>query len=90
MSLTDALGVAARNNRDYQAQKETVFQTALDLDLEANQFRNLLYSDAEGEYSADLSGADAVRGLAGSGDVWWQRRLKNGTDTSIQTRTTRH
>ncbi|NQU75279.1 MAG: TolC family protein, partial [Planctomycetes bacterium] len=79
LSLVDALRVAARNNREYQTRKEDVFRAALALDLQANQFRNLLFGDAETEYSANYSGADAVRGLANTGTASWQRRLKNGT-----------
>ena len=79
LSLADALRVAARNNRDYQTQKESVFRSALALDLEANQFRNLLYADVESEYSADYGGKNSIRGLANTGTASWERRLKNGT-----------
>ncbi|HUU22542.1 MAG TPA: TolC family protein [Phycisphaerae bacterium] len=78
LSLTDALQVAARSNRDYQTRKEDVFRTALDLDLEANAFRNILAADWESDYSADHSGDGAVRGLAHTGTTSWQRKLKNG------------
>ena len=79
LTLSEALQVAARNSREYQTQKEDVFRAALALDLEANQFRNLLYSDVESEYSADHSGVRTVRGLANTGTASWQRTLKNGT-----------
>jgi len=78
LSLADSLRVAARNNRDYQTRKEDVFRAALALDLEANEFRNLLYGDLESEYSANYSGDDAVRGLANTGTASWQRKLKSG------------
>ena len=78
LSLADALRVAARNSRGYQTQKEDVFRAALALDLEANQFRNLLFADVESEYSADYSGEDPTRGLANTGTASWERRLKNG------------
>ena len=38
LSLVDALQVGARNNRQYQTQKEQVYLTALALDLERDQF----------------------------------------------------
>ena len=84
LSLTEALQVAARGNRDYQAGKEDVFRAALDLDLEANAFRNLLSSDLGSDYTADYGGAEPVRGLANAGTVAWERRLKNGTLLSAQ------
>ena len=84
LSLADALGVAARNNRDYQTAKEDVFRAALALDLEANQFRHLLAADGEGSYEADLSGNPDVRGLAGGAGASWQRRLRNGTLLTAQ------
>jgi hypothetical protein len=40
LSLTNALKVAARNNRDYQTSKEEVFRSALQLDLARDAFRN--------------------------------------------------
>jgi len=79
LSLPEALGVAARNSRDYQTHKENVFRAALALDLEANEFRNLLFADGEATYEDDLSGGEGVRGLANSATVGWQRRLKSGT-----------
>jgi outer membrane protein TolC len=79
LSLNDALSVAARNNREYQTSKEQVFRAALDLDLEANQFRSLFFADAEATYEADLGGSADIAGLANSGSASWQRKLKSGT-----------
>ena len=79
LTLADALQVAARNSRDYQSGKEDVFRAALALDLEANDFRNLLFADASTEYSMDYGGMEPARGLANTGTVSWQRKLKNGT-----------
>lgn len=39
ISLNDALQIAAANSRAYQTRKETVFRTALRLDLEREEFR---------------------------------------------------
>ena len=79
LSLADALGVAARNNRDYQAMKEDVFKAALALDLEANEFRSLFFAGASGTYQTDLSGEEGVLGLANSATASWQRKLRTGT-----------
>jgi len=78
LSLADALQVAARFSREYQTRKEDVFRAALALDLEANQFRNILSGQGEAEYSADYGGQESVRGLVETGTVSWQRRLTNG------------
>ncbi len=78
LSLDDALAVAARYNRDYQARKEDVFLSALALDLQANDFRNLFFADGRVNYQASLAGPD-VHGLAASATPAWQRQLRNGT-----------
>ena len=78
LSLTDSLQVAARNNPDYQSNKEDVFRSALALDLQANKFRNIFSAGTDSEYSADYGGDDPVRGMTNSGTVSWQRQLENG------------
>ncbi len=84
LALTDALQVAARHNRDYQTRKEDVFKVALALDLEANQFRSLLAGDAATDFEANYAGDDNIRGLANTGQLSWQRRLKYGTLLTTQ------
>ncbi|MFN2352080.1 MAG: TolC family protein [Kiritimatiellia bacterium] len=79
LTLTQALQIAAANNRDYQSRKEDVFRSALALDLEANKFRNLLAGDVQSDYREDHRGENTVRGLANTGSLSWQRRLKYGT-----------
>jgi len=79
LTLAQALAVAARNNRSYQSQKEDVFRTALALDLEANEFRSLLFAGAEGTLRADHDTVPTTRGLAGTGTADWERKLKTGT-----------
>jgi outer membrane protein TolC len=79
LSLTDALQIAARNNRDYQTRKEDVFREALALDLEANQFRSLLAGEVGSEFEANYRGEDNIRGIANKGSLSWKRRLKYGT-----------
>jgi len=79
LTLTEALAVAARNSREYQAKKEGVFRAALALDLEANEFRNILSGEGESTYEHDLSGDESVRGLANSATAGWRRKLKSGT-----------
>jgi len=79
LTLAQALQVAARNNRDYQTRKESVFQSALALDLQANEFRSLLFAGLESEYTEDRTSGDPVRGVANTGTATAERQFKNGT-----------
>jgi len=79
LTLAQALQVAARNNRDYQTRKESVFQSALALDLEANEFRTLLFAGLESEYTENRTGNDPLRGVANTGTASAERRFTNGT-----------
>ena len=80
LSLTDALCVAARNNRQYQKLKEAVFTTALDLDYQQYQFETsfsgMLLALLSGE-----SGEDKATGRAAAG---FGRKLENGTEIAGQ------
>ncbi len=82
LTLEEALQVAARNSREYQSNKETVFRTALALDLERDDFRSIFAAAADGSYTHDLSGTSTVRGVEGSGDLSWSKMLKNGAELS--------
>ena len=77
LSLVETLQVGARNSRDYQTQKEGVFQTALRLDLERDAFRNTWTGLLESLTSADLPGADVV-GVENTASVDLDRRFENG------------
>jgi len=79
LDLNEALQVAARNNRDYQARKETVFRSALDLDLKRDAFRGTFSLPVDGEVVSAGLGEDAVvnSGVSAVGGV--TQRLKNGT-----------
>lgn len=84
VTLEDALQLAARNSRDYQNQKESVFLAALDLDLERDAFRSTFAGVLTGAGSVDLDGTDGngntetVRGVTGSGDFSYSRLFENG------------
>ena len=54
LTLIDALQVAARESREYQQQKESVFQTALRLDLERDAFRRTWTGVLEGLFESNL------------------------------------
>lgn len=82
LSLIEALQVGANNSFEYQSRKEDVFRTALSLDLERNEFRNIFVARADSELSRDTSGVDNVTAVASGGLVGVSRSLKNGLDIS--------
>ncbi|MHC4938483.1 MAG: TolC family protein [Planctomycetota bacterium] len=76
ISLLEALKVGARNNRDYQTQKEAVFLAALDLDLQQNSFRNQ-YTGTADVLGIGTGGSGGDGGIAGA-DAGVTRMLKTG------------
>lgn len=78
LTLVEALQVAARNHRDYQARKEDIFLAALNLDLESDVFRNTFAGAVESFYSSDLSGGHPVGGLENTAEAALARQLKTG------------
>ena len=82
LSLVDALQIGARNSADYQSRKEDVFRSALDLDLQRNEFRNIFRAQADSTLSTDTTGAETVTNLDTSGTTGVSRTLKNGIDIS--------
>lgn len=78
IGFMDALRVGARNARDYQDQKESVFRAALDLDLERNAFRKIFGGKAVGLLETDLSGDSAVTGGRGTGTFDVSKKLVGG------------
>ena len=78
ITLLQALQIAARNNRGYQTAKETVFTTALGLDLESQEFRNTYAGLLSGALSHDESGLRPVGGAKESGSVSWSREFRGG------------
>ncbi len=78
LTMIDALQVAAQNNRDYQNQKESVYQTALNLDLEDQEFRNTFAGTLATTFTHDETNNGPVGGVVGSGDASWSRKLKTG------------
>jgi len=68
LRLVDALQVAARNSREYQAAKEKVFRTALDLDLERDSFRTSFAGLLSQLFSRDGSARAATNGANSATD----------------------
>lgn len=82
LSLVDALQVGASNSFDYQSRKETVFQAALNLDLERNEFRNIFAGQLQNVANTDSSGSRTVSGVENSAAGSVTRTLKSGVDLS--------
>ncbi len=78
LSLMDALQIAAKGNKVFQSQKEDLFERALALDLEENNFRILFANDASGKYIEDRTGDDPVRGIGGSNTLSASKKFKQG------------
>ena len=78
LTLTDALQVAARNNRGYQDEKESVFREALGLDLERDDFRNTWAGSIDSEVSSDLGGDGTVSGIDNAAGLDLTRSVKAG------------
>ncbi|MHC4549600.1 MAG: TolC family protein [Planctomycetota bacterium] len=77
LSLMEALQVGARNARDYQSEKEGVFVTALDLDLQRNNFRTIFSSTADVLAETDLA-PGGLDGVEGGAVVGASKLLKGG------------
>lgn len=81
LTLLEAIEIAAKNNRDFQSQKETLYQTALSLDLEAHDFqttfRGMLNGSIQSSYGTRRNTGSVV-GADGS----LARKFKNGVELS--------
>ncbi len=84
LTLVDALQVAARNSREYQAAKEKVFRAALDLDLEREEFRNTFSGLLSTLVSTGRGGEETIDASVSSGEVSLSRKLKSGAELSAR------
>jgi outer membrane protein TolC len=82
ITLIQALQIGARNSLDYQTQKETVFQSALDLELERHAFRNTFVGQVQNLLSTDTTGDRAVSRTVTSGDIGVTRKFQSGAELS--------
>lgn len=80
ITLADALVIGARNSRGYQSQKESVFLSALELDLERDRFEFRFGGFIDAGIQSDLGGdeADDVTGLVVSPGLNATKLFKNG------------
>ena len=82
LTLLDALQVAAHNSRSYQSRKESVFQTALALDLERHEFRTQFGARLSSLFTSDR--ASDTDGTVQSANLEASKRLTAGPETSVQ------
>ncbi|HNS19582.1 MAG TPA: TolC family protein [Sedimentisphaerales bacterium] len=80
ISLVDALQIAARNSRDYQSRKESIFRVALTLDLRRDAFRTVFRTGADATLARNTVADQTTLDAGASADVG--RTLKNGVDLS--------
>lgn len=78
LTLLEALQVAARNSREYQSQKESVFRTALSLDLERDAFRTSLAGMVGNTLSFSGAGPGDTTGITTTPEVDATKRFENG------------
>lgn len=79
LTLNEALQIAASNSRTYQSQKETVFQTALRLDLERNSFRSIWSGVVDTSASTNLGVSTETTGIVNQDSLSVSKQFKNGS-----------
>ncbi len=79
ITLNDALQIAAANSRSYQSQKETVFRTALALDLQRNNFRNIWAGVLNSTLSSSLGPNSETNGIVNQDSLSVSKRFENGS-----------
>ncbi len=82
ISLTQALQIGAYNNSGYQTQKEAVFQAALQLDLQIDQFRNTYAGLISSIFGTSGDSDGQTSGVANTGQANLSRRLESGLSLS--------
>ncbi len=82
IDLVTALGVGARQSRDYQDRKEDIFRAALNLDTEAFAFDPALAGTASSTYTENRAGEETQRGILQSAALGASRTLRTGAALS--------
>jgi len=78
ISLIDALQIGAYNSPEYQSRKEGVFQSALNLDLRRNDFRNIFAAGSRSRSNINSSGDVTSSSIDHTGSADVGRLLANG------------
>ncbi|HIG31553.1 MAG TPA: TolC family protein [Verrucomicrobiales bacterium] len=82
ITLLDALQFGARNNRNFQQKKESVFSAALNLDLSRASYRNSYSGLLSSMFSGTGSGDNATRRTVQDGSARISRKLQSGATLS--------
>ena len=80
LSLTDAVLIAAKHSREYQNQKDSLFQAALALDLEEHQFQNTFSGMLSSTFDSSYNGSSRNNGLANRAKAGVARTFQTGTE----------
>lgn len=80
--LDDAVKIAARNSRDYQVQKESLFKTALALDLEDYKFRTTFSGMLASSVNSSSSDGDRSTGSDNQLKLGMSKAFQNGTEVA--------
>jgi outer membrane protein TolC len=78
LTLFQALEIGAQNSFEYQTRKEAVFQAALALYLEQDQFRNRFIGQVQQLFGADLSTDPQKKGTTSSAEISGSRQFESG------------
>lgn len=79
ITLLEALEIAASNSRSYQSRKESVYQTALRLDLERNSFRSIWSAFVDTTLSSSFGASSETNGILNQDGVRVSRQFKGGS-----------
>jgi outer membrane protein TolC len=79
LTLLEALQAAAYNSRNYQSQKESVYQAALRLDLQRDSFRSTWAGVVDSVVSSSLGANSETNGVTNSGSIDVSKQFENGS-----------
>ena len=79
LTLLEAIEIAAKNNREFQQQKETLYQAALSLDLEAHSFQTTFRGMLNGSIQSSYGTRRNTGSVVGA-DGGFTRKFKNGVE----------
>ncbi len=82
IGLKDAVKIAARSSRDYQSQKESLFKTALALDLEDHKFRTTFSGLLSSSVDSSSSEGDRSTGYDNQLKLGMAKAFQNGTEVA--------
>jgi outer membrane protein TolC len=82
LTLARAVAIATANSREYQAQKDSLYLSALDLTLERHKFARQWFATVDSAYSNNGSGEAAGESLSANSDLGFKQMLADGASIS--------